>query len=171
MGEAGSGADSARDPEQELPALTGIERKVLDFIERAALQERQIEPKDEIAHQLGFSGTGTIRGIELRLERKGYIKIKCFQRGRQIYAVRLGKWTKPPMCIVPHWTTILDKSAKETPTLSIAKLLEFPTIVAEINRLQRERNLAFQDAQVVLMSYGVSMLGFVRAQEAIHAHG
>jgi SOS-response transcriptional repressor LexA len=166
MGVAGSSADGACEPDQ-LPALTEIERKVLDFIERAALQERQIEPKDEIAHQLGFSGTGTIRGIELRLERKGYIKIKCYQRGRQIYAVRLDKWTKPPMCIVPHWTTILDKSARETPTLSITKMMEFPTIVAEVNRLQRERNLTFQDAQIVLMSYGVSMLGFVRAKEQV----
>jgi hypothetical protein len=158
------GAAVASFDSSDMPPLTAIEHRVLEYIERAALQERELEPKDDIAHQLGFSGTGTIRGIELRLERKGYIKIKCFQRGRQMYAVRLGKWTKPPMCVVPHWRTILDKSAA-TPSLPLTRLLEFPTITAELNRLQRERNISFADAQVVLMAHGVQMLAFSRARE------
>jgi hypothetical protein len=147
-----------------LSPLTAIEHKVLDFVERAALQERELDDNDEIADALDFTGTGTVRGIMLRLERKGYVKIESFQRGRRVYAVRIDKWTKPPMCLVPHWRTILDRS-KETPSLSVGKLMEFPTVMAEVNRLQREHNVDFANAQIILMSYGVSMLGFVRAQE------
>lgn len=166
MGSSVAGGDAAQVASTDLPSLTEIEHAVLQFIERAALQDRELEANDDIGHALGFSGTGTVRGIMLRLERKGYITTQSYQRGRKVYAARIDKWTKPPLCVVPHWRTILDKS-RETPSLPVAKLMEFPTIVAEINRLQRERNLPFQEAQVVLMAYGVSMLGFVRAQESV----
>jgi hypothetical protein len=159
-GQTGALADTSN-----LPALTEIERKVLEYIERAALQERQVEAKDEIAFQLGFKGTGTVRGIELRLERKGYIKIKCFQRGRQMYAVRLGKWTKPPMCMVPHWTTIRDHS-RDTPSLPVGTLMQVPTVMAELNAIQREFNVDFAGAQLILNSHGVQMRAFDRARQS-----
>ena len=162
--------EAGGEPAFELPALTETEHKVLAFVERAALQHRPLDENDVIADHLGFSGTGTIRGIMLRLERKGYVKIKSYQRGRSVYAVRVGKWTKPPLCVVPHWRTILDRS-KDTPSLPVSRMMEFPTIIAEVNRLQRERNVDFAGAQILLMSYGVSMLGFVRAQESVAAHG
>lgn len=162
---------SAREaPARIFAPLTEIERSVLEFVERAALQERELESNEAIADALGFSGTGTIRGIMLRLERKGYVRIESYQRGRKVYATRVERWTRPPMCVVPHWRTVFDQS-RETPSLPLARLLSFPTVVAEINRLQRERNLSFADAQIVLMSYGVSMLGFVRAREGDALYG
>jgi hypothetical protein len=163
MGSGSCGqAASVSVPDQ--PALTEIERKVLEFVERAALQDRELEGNDDIAHHLGFTGTGTVRGIMLRLERKGYIRTVSYQRGRKIEALRIGKSTKPPMCVVPHWRTILEKS-EATPSLPVVRILAFPTIMNEIQKLQRERNISFPDAQLVLMAHGVQMLAFTRARE------
>lgn len=142
----------------ELPDLPYNERAVLAFIERAALQERELEPNDEIAHRLDCTGSGTVRGIMVRLERKGYIATESFQRGRRVLAKRLGKWTASPKCTVPHWREIYDRSKDATPVLPIGTLKQFPNIMAEVNRLMREHSLSMVNAQIMLMSHGVSRL-------------
>lgn len=147
---------------------TEVELAVLEFVERAALQERRLEGVEEIAHALGFKGSGTIRGIMLRLERKGYVKIESYQRGQRVYAVRLDKWTLPPMCLVPHYSTIYEKSKRDTPTQPVSNLLQFPSVLAEVNRLQRERGVTFSDAQVMLMSLGVQMMAIERCRSEAH---
>ena len=144
--------------------LTISERTVLEYVERAAEQNRELEPNDEIGDALGFSGTGTVRGIILRLERKGYVKVRSYQRGRAVFAVRINKWTRPPLCLVPHWRTIAQKSYKETPTQPPQRLMQVPTVMEAVDSLMKERAMTMQEAQVTLMAYGVSMLAAERAQ-------
>jgi hypothetical protein len=136
--------------------LTHSERAVLQAIEAAAEANRELESNEEIADRLSFSGTGTIRGIMLRLERKGYISTESYQRGRRVFAKRLGKWTRAPFCTVPHWRTVYRKSRGETPVLPFHKLVEVPDIMAEVRSLMVDKGLDLMDAQLVLMSYGVS---------------
>lgn len=144
--------------------LTAVEKNVLEYVERAALQGRELEANDEIGAHLGFNPScGGVRAVMRRLERKGVIKIRSFQRGRSVFAVRVGKWTKPPLCTVPHWRSIERISASSTPTQPVFAIIETPTVMDEINRLMRERNLTFAAAQIVLMSYGVSMLAAEQA--------
>lgn len=146
--------------------LTDNERTVLEYVERAALQQRELESNDEIGDRLQFTSTGGVRAVMLRLERKGFVKVRSYQRGRSVYAVRIGKWTKPPICTVPHWRSVERVSRKDTPTQPVVSLMTVPTIMTEVNRLMRERNLTFASAQIVLMSYGVSMLA---AEQALAA--
>jgi len=144
--------------------LTAVEKNVLEFIERAALQGRELEPNDTIGLHLGFNPQcGGVRAVMRRIERKGFIKIRSFQRGRSVFAVRIGKWTKPPLCTVPHWRTIEEKSRDETPTQPVYALIEAPTVMDEVQRLMRERSLSMPQAQIVLMSYGVMMLAAEQA--------
>jgi len=146
--------------------LTEIERVVLEFVERAALQGRELESNDEIGDHLKFTSTGGVRAVMLRLERKGVIKVRSFQRGRSVFAVRVGKWTKPPLCTVPHWRSVERSSRDATPTQPVVALIQAPTVMDEVQRLMRERNLTMSQAQIVLMSYGVSLLA---AEQALAA--
>lgn len=138
--------------------LTHIERQVLAFVARAAEAGRELESNEEIAHQLDFSGTGTIRGIMIRLERKGHIKTQSYQRGRQVYHEGLKRWTGAPSCTAPHWRDIYDRDVDKTPTLPTAKLHQFPNVMSAVNKLMRDHNMTFANAQVALMSMGVSAL-------------
>jgi hypothetical protein len=52
---------------------------------------------------------GTGPGILNRLESKGYIERKVFQRGVQVCIVATGQCTAPPPCTVPHWRTITER--------------------------------------------------------------
>lgn len=143
--------------------LTHSERTVLTIIEAAAEAGRELDANDDIAEHLGFSGSGTVRGIMLRLERKGYIVTESYQRGRRVFSKRMGKWTQAPLCTVPHWRTVLRKSKSDTPTLPFHKLAEIPTILQEARRMMLEHSMTLADAQLALMSRGVSMLAAERA--------
>lgn len=156
----------ATQPDASFPDFTPLgdtEKIVLDFIERAAREGRELERSEVIEASLGFaSGCGGCRAVMRRLERKGYIKVESFQRGRRVYAVRLDKWTKPPLCVVPHWRTVSAKSQGQTPTLPPQRLYATPTVMEAVQEIMRERACSMQEAQVVLMSYGVSMLATER---------
>jgi hypothetical protein len=145
--------------------LTHSERTVLQFVEAAAEAGRELESNEDIAEHLNFSGTGTVRGIMLRLERKGYIVTESFQRGRRVFSKRIGKWTRSPLCTIPHWRTVLQKSKGETPALPFHKLAEVQNIMHEVRTIMVERGLDMMDAQLVLMSYGVSMMAAERCRK------
>lgn len=138
--------------------LSHVERQVLAFVARAAEAGRELESNEEIADQLDFNGTGTIRGILLRLEKKGYIETRSFQRGRQVYHKGLRLWTAAPPCKVPHWREVYDHSEGRTPTQPQATIHQFPNILTAVHQLMKQHNLTFASAQVALMSYGVSAL-------------
>jgi hypothetical protein len=138
--------------------LNHAERMVLSFVARAAEAQRELESNEEIADQLGFDGTGTIRGIMLRLERKGYVEIRSYQRGRQVYHKGLQLWTAAPPCTVPHWRTIYDRSVERVPSQPQASVQQFPTIMSVLDQLMKAHNLTFANAQIMLMSHGVSAL-------------
>lgn len=138
--------------------LNHNERLVLAFVARAAEAGRELDSNEEIADQLGLDGTGTIRGIMLRLERKGYVETRSFQRGRQVYHKGLQLWTAAPPCTVPHWRTIYDRDVAKTPSQPKSTVEQFPNIMAVLDQLMKQHNLTFANAQVMLMSHGVSAL-------------
>lgn len=140
----------------EIGDLTPNERNVLSVITAAAIQGRELESSETIAYNLGFDGTGTIRGIMVRLEKAGYISCRSFQRGRQVWVKSIDRWTAAPPCQVPHWREVYAQSKQSTPTLPKQTVSAVPSIAQTVMRLMSERAITFADAQVVLMSYGVS---------------
>lgn len=141
--------------QHDLSHLTPNERSVYDFIEAAAAEDRELEPNDEIAHQCGWSGTGTVSDILRRLERKGVIKVESFQRGRKVWVARMEKWTAAPPCTAPHWRDVYRESRGKTPTVPPARIATVANVAMTVNQIMRERNLPMVEAQVLLMSYGV----------------
>jgi hypothetical protein len=96
--------------ELSLPPLTFIEQRVLDICIADAKAGRQLRPNDEIAAEIGATGAGTVPGILLRIEQKGYISREIYQRGRRVCIEATGHCTLPPACTVPHWRTITDRA-------------------------------------------------------------
>lgn len=146
--------------------LSDNERKVMDFITRAAAEGRELESNEEITHQLGYNGGGFVPNVMRRLEHKGLISVKSFQRGRRVRINATGEWTGKPPCQVPHWREVHAKSQYSgTPTLPQPTVRQVPTVMMEVERLMRELSLTFPNAQIMLMSYGVSAIAAEREQD------
>jgi hypothetical protein len=138
--------------------LSANERNVLLYCERAAREDRLLEGVEDMAFELKLEGTGAIRNIMVRLEAKGFIKNRCFQRGRQVYVASLDKWTKEPANTTPHWKHVYEQSKNNTPTLPRKRIEEASTVMAAVTRLMREKNISMPEAQIMLMSFGVAQV-------------
>ena len=90
-------------PDREPMSL--LEQRVYEICVEAAETGREMPPNDAITELIGSqaSGGSTIAGILMRLDRKGYISRKAFQKGRQIKITDTGKETAAPACTAPHW--------------------------------------------------------------------
>jgi hypothetical protein len=97
--------------ELSIAPLTTVERFALEHCERMAgqgLAVTQASISDAIgsANVAGSTATGVLR----RLEAKGYIERRSYQRGVQVCIVETGQCTASPPCTVPHWRTISDRA-------------------------------------------------------------
>lgn len=148
--------------------LSFNEKTVLAYCERAAEENRELEPKDTIAHEMGLIGMGgSIRGIMLRLEQKGFIKTEFYQRGRRVQILSSGKWTKAPRNTSPHWRTIFDHSRKSTPALPIHTVAQkVPNAAMWINTEARASNRPLADVMVELICRGIACAEADRAEAA-----
>lgn len=138
--------------------LSETESAVLHIVKQHAIAGSELASNEEIADQLNFNTGTTIRGVMLRLERKGYVQIRSYQRGRQVYVKSLKLWTAAPPCRVPHWREVYDRDVGRTPSQPEGMLRSFPNIFETVNKLMKEHNLTFAHAQVMLMAHGVSAL-------------
>jgi hypothetical protein len=100
-----------------IPDPREAERIIYAEVVRCACEQREMATCDDLSDLLGGSAVSTTVGILQRLERKGVIRIKRFQRSRQVYVVELDKWTREPSNTVPHWRDIPRPT--NLPTVSI----------------------------------------------------
>lgn len=89
-------------------ALTPIEFEVFARCEEAASQGLPAPSIEELTTAIGVNGAATVPGIMKRLEGKGYITRKIFQRGRQVCITATGQCTVPPSNQSPHWRLRTD---------------------------------------------------------------
>lgn len=108
--------------------LSPIEREVLRLCERAAAEGRLLESIEEMRHGLGALSYSTVPGIMKRLEAKGYISRKVFQRGRQVCITATGQCTAPPSNTAPHWRFRVETP----PTPAIQAVRERARSMAEL---------------------------------------
>jgi hypothetical protein len=142
----------------DLPALTGVEMVALDFLTDAANAGRQVT-QQQLAIAVGSQSpnSGTAPGILKRLENKGRIRRKYFQRGVQVCIVATGQCTAEPACKAPHWREIANKSETITPVMAIHQVeAEVPNIAAYIHMMMREENMSYQSASIALLSRGIA---------------
>lgn len=114
------------------------ERLVYAEVVRCVEEEREMTNQDDLAEILGGSSVSTTVGVLQRLERKGLIRIKRYQRSRQVYVVELDRSTKEPANKVPHWRDVPRPT--NLPTVSLQTLAarrpdEATQIQTEIRRL------------------------------------
>jgi hypothetical protein len=79
----------------------------------------------------------TTVSVMQRLERKGLIRIKRYQRSRQVYVVELDQWTKEPANKVPHWRDVprpQNLPSVALPTIAARRPDEAAQIQTEIRR-------------------------------------
>lgn len=77
-----------------LPELTQAEMRAYDMLYAAAENNEPCPPSMDIEDGLGFSSTSMGPKLIARLERKGLIEVKRYQRFRQVKIMATGKWTK-----------------------------------------------------------------------------
>lgn len=138
--------------------LSPLENAVFSLCNAAAEDGRQLESNDDIMEALegcGFTlcayGGGTIPGIMKRLEAKGAIKRRQFQRGRQVCIVATGKWTAEPNDTSPHWRL------RDTPVQSpaIQRLRQsVPKLATQIEQEARKQGRHMSDFLADLVYIG-----------------
>lgn len=123
------------------PNLSPDEQTVLAALTEAAKDGRRCPTTDELLELMPHraSASGVIELLD-RLEAKGHIGIRRFQRSRQVYIHSIGKWTAAPGDMTPHWRG-RDPGAK-IPAPSITAISErYPDeareVLAEASRLGR----------------------------------
>lgn len=89
--------------------LTPIEQTVLDRCREAAAAGSLAPSIEELTAAIGAAGVSTVPGIMNRLEAKGYITRKIYQRGRVICISETGQCTLPPNDQTPHWRFRTDR--------------------------------------------------------------
>ena len=77
-----------------LPDMTKAERAAYDMLCQAAENNEPCPPSMDIEDGLGFSSTSMGPKVIARLEAKGVIEVRRFQRFRQVKIMATGKWTK-----------------------------------------------------------------------------
>ena len=82
--------------------LSAVETIALRYCVEAIAAGRRIT-QDGLCAAVGGSGGGTAPTILKRLEEKGYITRKIFQRGVQVCIKTTGQCSLPPPDTSPHW--------------------------------------------------------------------
>lgn len=96
-------------------ALTPIEQRVLDICESAARDGRELDSIEDMRMTLGALSYSTVPGIMKRLEAKGLITRRIYQKGRVVCIAATGKCTAEPRNTAPHWRFRTDRTP--TPTI------------------------------------------------------
>jgi len=91
-------------PQAPKPHLTTAERSVLCLLVRAAHWGQPAPTTDKLAEALGDSvSIRSLVKIVRRLEDKGLIAVRRFQRSRQVVVLKTGRATRAPDNQTPHW--------------------------------------------------------------------
>jgi hypothetical protein len=147
-------AAASRPPPQDFApddGLSQIERDILGLCARAAADGRQLESIEEMMGMFGFSSYSTIPGIMRRLEAKGFITRRIFQRGRQVCITATGQCSAPPACTAPHWRL----RAETPPTPPVQQVRQkWPSLSAAIEQEARQLRKPMTDFLADLVYIG-----------------
>lgn len=77
---------------------------VYKAIRAAAAEGRRFPTCDDLCELTGANAVATTVNIVQRLERKGLIQVRRFQRERQAYVPEIDAWTRAPMNEAEPWT-------------------------------------------------------------------
>lgn len=112
--------------------LREAESVIYAEVVRCAEQNIEMTKADDLS-ELSGKAIATTVWILNRLQCKGLIRIKRYQRSREIYVVAIDKSTKAPANQVPHWRDV--ERSKNIPTVSIHTLAQKrPDEAMEINQ-------------------------------------
>lgn len=95
--------------------LSPIEQRVLEICKRAADEGRELDSIEDMRMELGALSYSTVPGIMKRLEAKGHISRRIYQRGRVVCIAATGQCTAEPSNQAPHWRFRTDQP--QTPTI------------------------------------------------------
>jgi hypothetical protein len=124
--------------------LTTNELIVLGMIERAANSGKRAPTCAEIMDVLYCNSDSTPPFTVRSLERKGLIKVKRYQRERQITMVATGMKTAPARNKSKHWRD--RPKPKNVPTVPIRTIeARQPDLATQIARAATERRVSVQD--------------------------
>lgn len=131
--------------------LSKTERVAYEAIKRAADRCEPCPTCDDLRAILNFdSVSGTVRVVQ-RLEAKGLIEVRRFQRSRQVRIVETDKWTARPLNCAPHWR---DRPREmPTPAQHTIRQRE-PSIAKQIETWAAKRRISFSDALADLVFVG-----------------
>jgi len=101
------------DVRRDIP-LSAVEAIALRYCAEAIAAGQQIT-QDGLCAAVGGSGGGTAPTILKRLEEKGFITRKIFQRGVQVCITATGQCSLPPRDTSPHWRLRSESVPAPTP--------------------------------------------------------
>jgi DNA-binding MarR family transcriptional regulator len=99
--------------------LSPIERRVLELCEAAAERDQPAPSIEDLTVAIGATGVSTVPGIMKRLEAKGFISRRIYQRGRVVCITATGQSTAEPSNTSPHWRFRIDQP--QTPTIQAVR--------------------------------------------------
>ena len=103
-----------------VPDPREAERIVLAEITRCVELRIEMTGNEDLAQLLGDAALSTPPAILNRLERRGVIRVKRYQRSRQIIDLATGMATAEPSNTAPHWR---DRP-RNIPSVSIHKVAQ-----------------------------------------------
>jgi hypothetical protein len=99
------------------------EEIVMRMIGEAIRDRRECPTNDDFSHAIGCAlGSATTPTILHRLEAKGLIAVKRYQRSRQVIDIRTGKSTAAPANTAPHWRDRKKRDNVPTPALGAMRV-------------------------------------------------
>ena len=131
--------------------LSECERVVYDALVSAANDADFCPKNEDLAEMAGFNSLGGMADLVSRLENKGLIEVRRFQRSRQVGIVASGKWTARPINTAPHWRDRPPETLRPAPHVVNQRK---PNMAAEIMSWASKRGVTLSDALADLVFVG-----------------
>ncbi len=127
------------------------DRLIYGELHRAAVAGKPCPTADDLVDVSGYSAvSSTVEAIQ-RLEKRGLIEVRRYQRSRQIMIVETGQWTARPLNQAPHWR----ERPREIPAPSLAIVRTRDVDVsAEIMKWASSRGVSLGEALADLVFVG-----------------
>lgn len=127
------------------------DRLIYGALDKAAKAGRPAPTCDDLLEVSGYSAVSSTVGAVQRLEQRGLIEVRRYQRSRQIMIVESGQWTARPLNQAPHWR---DRPRDvPAPSIAIIKTRE-PDASAEIMKWAAGRGISMGEALADLVFVG-----------------
>lgn len=124
------------------PALQPHDMIVLQALTEAANGERQCPTADDLAELMGgVSVATTVKAVQ-RLEANGLIKVRRFQRSREVTITASGRRTAPARNKAPHWR----HRPRDMPSPALSVVMErHPAMADQLRSAAMKRNQPLAD--------------------------